>query len=216
MLESLGHHVEPATLPVNGLHLAEDFLLSWFCTQALIVSSIQDMTGAKLRDFETDTRLMAAIGRSVSAVELLKSEARWNEHNRALSQFHAQYDCWLSPTMSAPPLAIGAMNTPWTLNLLSNVVARLGLAGAIRQTPSFKNTVVQNLGWTPYTQLANLTGRPAMSVPLYWTPEGLPLGVQFVGGLNSEALLLQLAAQLEGARPWFGRRPSANPVPLQP
>ena len=216
LLESLGHHVEPATLPVNGIHLAEDFLLSWFCTQALIVATIREMTGARLKDFESDTRMMAAIGRSVSAVELLKCEGRWNEHNRALSQFHAQYDLWLSPTMSAPPLTIGALTTPWALDLLSNVVTRLGLAGRVRQNPSFKSTVLQNLGWTPYTQLANLTGRPAMSVPLYWTPEGLPLGVQFVGGLNSEALLLQLAAQLEAARPWFARRPRLNPVPLQP
>ena len=51
----------------------------------------------------------------------------------------------------------------------------------------------------------HLTGRPAMSVPLYWTPQGLPLGVQFVAPLNGEALLLQLAAQLEQARPWAQR-----------
>jgi amidase len=72
----------------------------------------------------------------------------------------------------------------------------------LSETPQFKQTVLSNLGWTPYTQLANLTGRPAMSVPLYRTPDGLPLGVQFVGPLNCEAQLLQLAAQLEAARPW--------------
>ena len=77
----------------------------------------------------------------------------------------------------------------------------------LRLTPVVDQMITQNLGWVPYTQLANLTGRPAMSVPLYWTPEGLPLGVQFVGGVNSEALLLQLAAQLEQARPWFDKRP---------
>lgn len=85
---------------------------------------------------------------------------------------------------------------------MSDVVARLGLAGWLSDTPQFKQTVLNNLGWTPYTQLANLTGRPAMSVPLYRTPEGLPLGVQFVAPLNGEAQLLQLAAQLEAARPW--------------
>lgn len=66
--------------------------------------------------------------------------------------------------------------------------------------------ITQNLGWVPYTQLANLTGLPAMSVPLHWTPAGLPIGSQFVGRLGSEAMLLRLASQLEAAQPWWHRR----------
>jgi amidase len=145
---------------------------------------------------------MAAVGRHTSALRLLQCEARWHEHNLALSAFHARYDLWLSPTLAAPPPPIGSLATPPALAIVSDVVSRLGLAGWLSHTPQFKQTVLSNLGWTPYTQLANLTGRPAMSVPLYRTPEGLPLGVQFVAGLNGEALLLQLAAQLEQARPW--------------
>ena len=65
--------------------------------------------------------------------------------------------------------------------------------------------VDKNLGWVPYTQLANITGRPAISLPLHWTAEGLPLGVQFVAPLAGESLLLKLSAQLEQALPWAGR-----------
>lgn len=67
----------------------------------------------------------------------------------------------------------------------------------------------QNLGSVPYTQLANLTGRPAMSVPLHWTPAGLPIGVQLVGRLGGDGLLLHLAAQLEAAAPSVGPAPAA-------
>lgn len=207
LLQSLGHEVEPVAQPVDGVRLAEDFLLNWFCAQAQLVDAVRESTGAKLTDFEGDTRLMAAVGRSVSGVELLTCQARWHEHVQALARFHARFDLWLTPTLSAPPPTIGSMDTPWLLDLLSDLVRRIGLAGQLRHSPSFQRTVLHNLAWTPYTQLANLTGRPAMSVPLHWTPEGLPLGVQFVGALNSEALLLQLAAQLEQARPWAARRP---------
>jgi Asp-tRNA(Asn)/Glu-tRNA(Gln) amidotransferase A subunit family amidase len=72
--------------------------------------------------------------------------------------------------------------------------------------------ISENIGWVPYTQLANLTGRPAISVPLHWTQQGLPLGVQLVGRLGADGLLLQLAAQLEEARPWFHRYAELDPA----
>lgn len=62
--------------------------------------------------------------------------------------------------------------------------------------------------WGPFTQLANLTGLPAMSVPLHWTPENLPIGVQFVAPFGQEGRLFRLAGQLEQSRPWFDRRPA--------
>ena len=154
--------------------------------------------------------MLAAIGRSISARVYLEAEERLNSYIHALAGFHARYDLWLSPTLSAPAPAVGFMDTPPVSRLLGGLVINLGLAGILPRTPAFQTLVRQNLSWAPFCQLANLTGRPAMSVPLYWTPSGLPLGVQFTAGLNGEMLLLRLAAQLEQARPWFDRRPPSE------
>lgn len=208
LLSSLGHHVEAVALPFNGRQLAEDFLTTWFCAQAMLIDELCKAEGLKPSDFEPDTQVMAAVGRTVGAPELLSCLERWHQHTLDLTRFHSRFDLWLSPTISAPPIRIGALDTPPLLHALNTLLSRLGLFGLVRRSPFFMQIVMQNLGWTPYTQLANLTGRPAMSVPLYWTPDGLPLGVQFVGPLNSEGELLQLAAELEQARPWFDRRPA--------
>jgi amidase len=207
LLESLGHHVEEAAPGVDGVQLSQDFLLSWFACQAAIVDDIIERHGASASDFEPDTRAMASVGRSVGGPELVRSQGRWNEHVHALSRFHQRFDFWLSPALSAPPIRIGEMETPRSLQLINELASGLRLSGFLRHTPQFKQVTIQNLAWTPYTQLANITGRPAMSVPLHWTADGLPLGVQFTGALDSEFKLLQLAFQLEAAQPWFARRP---------
>src|SRR5438445_11882792 len=65
----------------------------------------------------------------------------------------------------------------------------------------------KQFSFTPFTPLFNMTGQPAMSVPLYWDQQGLPIGIHFAGRMGDEALLLQLAAQLEQAVPWKNKRP---------
>ena len=102
---------------------------------------------------------------------------------------------------------IGAMDTPKTLRALLPLVLRLPTSRLLVASGIVDRLAEDNLAPVPFTQLANLTGVPAMSVPLHMTRDGLPLGSQFVGAPSSESLLLRLAAQLEEAAPWFDRLP---------
>jgi amidase len=208
LLSSLGHHVEAAEPTIDGHALAKDFLQAWFCMQTTLVADVRQQTGAPVTDFETDTRIMAALGQATSGPELMAGQMRWHGYTQSLADFHGRYDLWLTPTTSGPALPIGQNTTPKILQMGSRLLLSLGVAGLLKHTSLVDELITKTLAWTPYTQVANLTGRPAMSVPLYWTPQGLPLGVQFVGPLNSEAWMLQLATQLEEARPWFHRRPN--------
>lgn len=208
LLESLGHSVEMAAPAINGEQVAADFAFSWCCEVAASVARVRALSGASEHDFEPDTRLLAAIGRSIAAPDLIACRARWQGHVRSLSAFHEHYDLWLTPTLSEPAVKLGAFDTPHLEQLLSRLVGRLRLGALVLDTPQYRERMRVNLAWVPFTQLANLTGRPAMSVPLYWTPTGLPLGVHFSGAIGAEGVMLQLAAQLEQARPWFMRLPS--------
>ena len=131
-----------------------------------------------------------------------------NSYIQSLATFHESYDYFLTPTLATPPLPVGAITTSGRLQRASRVISKLHAGKVLALSGILDDLIQESLGWIPYTQLANLTGRPAISVPLHWTDAGLPLGVQFVGRLGADGDLLQLAAQLEEAHPWCHRHPA--------
>ena len=96
----------------------------------------------------------------------------------------------------------GEVKTPaWQIPMLKGLL-KLDKAHLLAKGKLVEQLIKNNLQWVPFTQLANITGLPAMSVPLYWNKNNLPLGSQFIAPFGREDLLLQLAAQLEQAQPW--------------
>lgn len=208
-LTELGHHVEELPkAPFDDAALARDFLLTWFATLAWQVEETKRISGAGDDGFERDTLIMAALGRATSSVDYIDAVARRHEHTRRLTTFFESYDLLLTPTLATPPPKIGEFDLPELLQRGSDVLLKTRTARFLRYTKIVDDMVDDNLGWVPYTQLANLTGRPAISLPLHQTSAGLPLGVQFVAPLSGEALLLRLAGQLEEAVPWMDRVPA--------
>ncbi len=207
LLTDLGHEVEEVDPPHDDRQLAKDFLTIWFVHQANEIDRITRETGARDDGFEVDTRIMAALGRSFSGTDLQAADERRRLYIAALARFHADRDLLLTPTLGEPPIRIGSLDTPAHLRRIGEALLRTRTTGVLRRIGLVEQMVDANLAWVPYTQLANVTGRPAISLPLYRTPDGLPLGVQFLGRLRSEDLLLRLARQLELAAPWAQHLP---------
>ena len=212
LLTQLGHEVEEVKPPHDDEALARDFLTIWFAQLHGQISSIKKRMGVGDSHFEPDSLAVAEIGRAAGVGALFHSLDRINDHIHALDDFHQRYDLFLTPTLAKPPLEVGSIATAAPLQAASRVIAKVRAGKLLNATGILDQLITENLGWVPYTQLANLTGRPAISVPLHWTAKGLPLGVQLVGPLASDGLLLRLAAQLEEAQPWFQRYAELDPT----
>lgn len=212
LLRDLGHTVEPAQPDLDGQALANSFLHIYFGQVAAGLKTAVDQ-GASEGDFEPLTRLVAVLGRNTSAERMTLELQRWNDFARSLGALHARYDLYLTPTLASPPVLHGTGDTPPLQLAALGVLRATGLLGLLKRAGLLDGIVHQmatdSLRHVPFTQLANLTGTPAISLPLHWTADGLPLGVQFVAAQGQDGLLLQLAAELEKAQPWFDRLPPA-------
>lgn len=195
LLESLGHRVEPAVLPVDHPATNAAMLATLGVHTLLAVRDREQALGrtAGADDLEPITAWFAEIGRGVDGLAYARARQAFDAAGQAMARFHERYDVVLSPTLAKPPLALGVIHL------------------SPRDRDAFVREVVE---FGPFTALHNMTGQPAMSLPLAWTADGLPLGMMFAAAVGEEALLYRLAGQLEQARPWRGRRPP-HAVPLR-
>lgn len=203
LLESLGHRVEYASPGYDGMALARCYMALYFGEVSALMAKAREQFAARDDDFELETRLLGMLGQAMPLPEYVRRRQQWNEFARALGDFFNSYDLYLSPTTGQMPARIGEMETPAHLKLMARLMLSLRAGKLVHKSGQVDQMVLDSLARTPFTQLANLTGTPAMSVPLYWTPEGLPVGVQLGAAHGGETRLLQLAAQLEEAAPWF-------------
>jgi len=210
LLQSLGHDVEEVAPAIDGAALAQSYLHLYFGQIPAAVRSAQAL-GGRTADLELMNRILVTLGDNVSAQRLTTELHRWNDFARALGDYFGKYDLFLTPTLAHPPIEHGTGDPSAAEQRVLGFLHGTGILGILARLRLLDKTVekiaTDNLRYVPFTQLSNLTGTPSMSVPLHWTAEGLPLGVQFMGPFGSEDRLLQVARQLEEKQPWFGRLP---------
>lgn len=210
LLESCGHLTLDVEVPVEREAFNHAFL-TVICGEVAA-----DLTDAELRtgrrpgrsDVESSTWALALLGRSLSAAESAKALRTLRRTARRVGRFFDGIDALLTPTVASPPFTIGALQPPPHERAMLRILGAMGSGRALRLAGVLEQAAEKVFAWIPYTPLFNVTGQPAMSLPLWWNAGGLPVGVQVVGRFGDEATLFQLAGQLEAVRPWRDRWPS--------
>ena len=187
LLAGLGHHVEERA-PVLAADPATVMTTIVSANTALTVRLAEQGFGRAMtkNDFEVLTLAMAHNAQKTTATDYVAAQLSAFQISRTLATFFESCDVFLCPTLCSPPVRIGELNTmSEDLSHISVILRR----------------------YIPATAMFNMSGQPAMSVPLAWNAAGLPLGMMFSARFGDEATLFRLAAQLEQARPWKGNLP---------
>ena len=212
LLEGLGHAVEEAEPAIDGIALAGSYFTLYYGEIEADIVQLGRTLGRNPSpaDVEATTWLLNLLGKAFTSGEFVQAIRQWNTFARQMGSFHEKYDMYLTPTTARPPAGIGELKPGPAEEFVMEIVNGLGLGRMVRWTGLAEKIAIESLARTPFTQLANLTGQPAMSVPLHWTKDGLPCGVQFIARFGDEESLFRLAGQLEQAQPWFDRRPEIS------
>jgi amidase len=210
MLEALGHEVVEATPRVDGPAFAHAFLTMLAAEVGADLRRVEGLTGRVpgRKNLEAATWSLALLSRACSAEEYALALRALESAGRAVGSFFESWDVLLTPTLACPPPPIGALSPSRKDRWLLSVLGAMGSGRVIRAAGVLDEAARTAFAFTPFTPAFNVTGQPAMSVPLYWTDQELPVGVQLVGRFGREDVLFRLAGQLERARPWFSRLPA--------
>jgi amidase len=210
LLESLGHTlVEDA--PVLDRERFNQAYLTIVCAE--LWAEFEEAVAlvgrrARRRDVEPASWALALLGHAISAGEYAVELNYLQRTARDVGAFHERYDALLTPTLGTPPFPVGALQPRGGEAAAIRILGAIGSGTLMRRLHLLEQAAEKVFDFIPITPICNVTGQPAMSVPLHWNADGLPIGVQLAARYGDEALLFRLAAQLERARPWFHRRPS--------
>lgn len=214
LLMDLGHVVEPADPGYDY-----EFVVMTWCRivaghfGAYLDALIEkDIITDICRNLELQNRTLYTFGKRMRAADLVQALHDARQLGLGTARFMTQYDYILTPTLGKPPVRIGSVKSTLQDRLGMHVINSF-LGKLLSANRRINDALIMELARNAvkkqmlFTMIANLTGQPAMSVPLHWNAEGLPCGVQFIGRHGDEAGLLRLAAQLEKASPWLDKKP---------
>jgi amidase len=208
LLDGLGHEVTEAHPPIEREALVHAYLVVVASCTAGVVRQIGALRGRRVRgsELEPTTQFLARLGEALPAGEFEFARLTFHAAARTLAPFFAAHDVFVDATLAWPPPRIGewalAPQLQWAIRRFSGVLPRAVMRRAL------DHFAADGLERTANTMLFNMSGQPAMSVPLHVNAAGLPIGVQCVGRFGDEATLFRLAAQLEQAAPWIERMPA--------
>lgn len=209
LLGSLGHEVTEATPTIDREEFIYHFGVLVAADTAAIVDDARHLIGRRLRkdDFEAKTWAVAKLGKSYAAQAV--TEALWYIHRlgRKMGQFMGDYDVFLTSTVGMPPTETGHLNPRGMDALALKLMNTLPLGKLATRREIVLQVAAPSFEWMSQTPIANATGQPSISLPLHWSPDGLPIGMMFTARFGDEATLIRLAAQLEQALPWRDKRP---------
>jgi amidase len=210
LLKQLGHEVREATPKVDGEAFGVAFLTIVAAETRADIEWAAQL--AKRRpgytDFDLSTYAVGMIGKALSSADYAKAARYLQTAGREISRFFEECDVLLTPTLSEPPVPIGSLQPSSGERTLIKLIRSLRAGWLMNALGVIKPLAAKTFDFIPYTPPFNVTGQPAMSLPLHWNEAGLPVGMQCVARFGDEATLFRLAGQMERAQPWFDRAPA--------